>query len=208
LPGRILYDFKAESIHLYEYYPMPHDPQQVYQPECDTCLLLETARKEAKSGDRVIEVGTGSGLIAAEIEKITCIIATDINPHAVISARDAGVEVVRTDLFAGVRGPFDLVLFNPPYLPTQPEERKDDWLEYALDGGETGRAVIARFAAEAGRVLAPGGRILLLISSLTGLSEVSDVFTRHGYTVEVVAQQVVEDEVLYVLKMGVSRKTP
>ena len=84
----------------------------------------------------------------------------------------------------------------------------DDWLEYALDGGESGRAVIARFAAEAGRVLAPGGRILLLISSLTGLSEVSEVFTRHGYTVEVVVQQVVEDEVLYVLKMGVSRKTP
>jgi release factor glutamine methyltransferase len=187
---------------------MPYDPLQVYQPESDSYLLLETAGKEAKPGDRVLEVGTGSGLIAAEIAKITRIIATDINPHAVISARDAGVEVVRTDLFAGIRGPFDLVLFNPPYLPTQPEERMDDWLEYALDGGESGRAVIARFAAEAGRVLAPGARILLLISSLTGLSEVSDVFTRHGYTVEVVAQQVVEDEVLYVLKMGVSRKTP
>jgi release factor glutamine methyltransferase len=203
-PGRILYDFKAENIQLYEEYPMPYDPLQVYQPESDSYLLLETARKEVKAGDRVLEMGTGSGLIAAEIAKITRIIATDINPHAVISARDTGVEVVRTDLFAGIRGTFDLVLFNPPYLPTQPEERMDDWLEYALDGGESGRAVIARFAAEAGRVLAPGGRILLLISSLTGLSEVSEVFTRHGYTVEVVAQQVVEDEVLYVLKMGVS----
>lgn len=187
---------------------MKYDPCQVYSPEADTVVLLDAARAEVNPGDRVLEMGTGSGLIAAEIAKITRIIATDINPHAVISARDAGVEVVRTDLFAGLRGPFDLVLFNPPYLPTQPEERMDDWLEYALDGGESGRAVIARFAAEAGRVLAPGGRILLLISSLTGLSEVSDEFTRHGYTVEVVAQQVVEDEVLSVLKMGVSRKTP
>jgi release factor glutamine methyltransferase len=184
---------------------MKYDPCQVYSPEADTVVLLDAARAEVNPGDRVLEMGTGSGLIAAEIAKITRIIATDINPHAVISARDAGVEVVRTDLFAGIRGPFDLVLFNPPYLPTQPEERMDDWLEYALDGGECGRAVIARFAAEAGRVLAPGGRILLLISSLTGLSEVSEVFTRHGYTAEVVAQQVVEDEVLYVLKMGVSR---
>jgi release factor glutamine methyltransferase len=180
---------------------MVYDPLQVYQPEADTCLLLETAQKEVKAGDCVLEVGTGSGLIASEIARITRVVASDINPHAVISARDAGVEVVRTDLFAGIRGPFDLVLFNPPYLPTHPEERIDDWLEYALDGGESGRAVIARFAAEAGRVLAPGGRILLLISSLTGLSEVSDVFTRHGYTVEVVARQVVEDEVLYVLRM-------
>ena len=161
----------------------------------------EAARAEVKPGDRVLEVGTGSGLIAAELARITRVVATDINPHAVISARDAGVEVVRTDLFRGIRGPFDLVLFNPPYLPTQPEERMDDWLEYALDGGESGRAVIERFAAEAGRVLAPGGRILLLISSLTGLSEVSDLFTRHGYSVEIVAQQVVEDEVLYVLRM-------
>jgi release factor glutamine methyltransferase len=184
---------------------MKYDPCQVYSPEADTLVLLDAARAEVNPGDRVLEMGTGSGLIAAEIAKITRIIATDINPHAVISARDAGVEVVRTDLFAGIRGPFDLVLFNPPYLPTQPEERMDDWLEYALDGGESGRAVIERFAAEAGRMLAPGGRILLLISSLTGLSEVSEVFTRHGYTAEVVAQQVVEDEVLYVLKMGVSR---
>ena len=43
-------------------------------------------------------------------------------------------------------GLFDLIVFNPPYLPTQPEERIDDWLEYALDGGVDGRAVITRFA--------------------------------------------------------------
>ena len=96
--------------------------------------------------------------------------ATDINPHAVLCAHKAGIDVVRTDLFTGIRGPFDLVLFNPPYLPTQPEERMDDWLEYALDGGESGRAVIERFARNVGDVLAPGGRILLLISSLTGLA--------------------------------------
>jgi release factor glutamine methyltransferase len=50
-------------------------------------------------------------------------------------------------------------------------------------------------------VLAPGGRILLLCSSLTGLSEVSDLFSWHGYFCETVMQQVVEDEVLYVLKI-------
>jgi len=193
---------------VYENFPMAYDPRQVYQPEADTSLLLETALQEVKPGDRVLEVGTGSGLIAAEIARITRVVASDINPHAVIAAHDAGVAVVRTDLFAGIRGPFDLVLFNPPYLPTRPDERMDDWLEYALDGGENGRAVIAQVAAEAGHVLAPGGRILLLISSLTGRSEVSDLFTRHGYSVEVVAQQVVEDEVLYVLIMRVSLTTP
>jgi len=99
------------------------------------------------------------------------IVATDINPHAVFCAREQGVDVIRCDLFSGLRGSFDLILFNPPYLPTQPEERIDDWLEYALDGGATGRDVIERFAAGVGGVLAPGGRILLLVSALTGIAE-------------------------------------
>lgn len=180
---------------------MQYDPTQVYQPEADTYLLIEAAGREVRPGDHVLEVGTGSGHISCELAKIARVVATDINPHAAHCAQNAGVEVVLTDLAAGLRGPFDLILFNPPYLPTQPEERMNDWLEYALDGGVNGRAVIERFAAEAGRVLAPGGRILLLISSVTGLSEVEELFFRYGYTIAVVAQQVVEDEVLLVLRI-------
>lgn len=180
---------------------MKFDPCQVYSPEADTILLLEAARAEVQPGDRVLEVGTGSGLIAAEIGRIARVVATDISPHAVISARRDGVDVVRTDLFMGIRGPFDLVLFNPPYLPTQPEERMDDWLEHALDGGVSGRAVIERFARHVGDILVPDGRILLLISALTGLREVQDLFYCLGFSAEIAIQQVVEDEVLYVLKI-------
>jgi len=180
---------------------MPYDPLQVYQPEADTYLLLDAARKEVKPGDRILEVGTGSGLISRELTKVSGVVATDINPHAVLCARKAGIDVVRTDLFAGIRGSFDLILFNPPYLPTQPEERMDDWLEYALDGGESGRAVIERFARNIGDVLAPGGRILLLISSLTGLSDVQALFAGQAYSVGIAMQQMVEDEILYILKI-------
>ncbi len=180
---------------------MNYDPCQVYSPEADTVLLLEAARNEVKPGDLVLEVGTGSGLIGAEIAKIARLVATDINPHAVTSARDAGVDVVRADLFLGIRGPFDLILFNPPYLPTQPEERVDDWLEYALDGGESGRSVIERFARNVGDILCPEGRILLLVSSLTGLPEVQALFAGQGYSASIAMQRPVEDEVLYVLKI-------
>jgi release factor glutamine methyltransferase len=180
---------------------MSHDPAQVYQPEADTYLLLDAAKKEVNPGDRILEIGTGSGLISRELAKVSDVVATDINPHAALCAQCAGVNVVRSDLFAGIRGTFDLILFNPPYLPTQPEERIDDWLEYALDGGETGRAVIERFAAEVGRVLTPHGRILLLISSLTGLSEVVDLFSRQGFKSDIVLKQKIEDEYLYVLKI-------
>jgi release factor glutamine methyltransferase len=180
---------------------MSHDPSQVYAPEADTYLLLEAAQAEVKRGDRVLEVGTGCGLIAAVLAGITGVVATDINPHATLCARKKGVEVVQSDLFCGIRNSFDLILFNPPYLPTQPEERIDDWLEYALNGGETGRDVIGRFSEQVGSVIAPRGRILLLISSLTGLPEVRDLFFRSGFISEIVLKKNIEDETLYVLKI-------
>ena len=180
---------------------MHYDPSQVYQPEADTYLLLDAALAEARPGDRVLEVGTGSGLIAATVKKTCDTVATDINPHAAACAHMAGIEVVRCNLFDAVRGPFDLILFNPPYLPTEPHERIDDWLEYALDGGKSGRVAIEVFAAGIGRVLAPGGRILLLISSLTGPEEVKDLFAASGYFSEVIRQEMVEDEMLMVLRI-------
>ncbi|MFA4861008.1 HemK2/MTQ2 family protein methyltransferase [Methanoregula sp.] len=180
---------------------MSHDPAQVYQPEADTFLLLRAALAEVRPSDRVLEIGTGSGHIARHLSPVAEVVATDINPHAACCARGYGVEVVRTDLAAGIRGPFDLILFNPPYLPTLPEERIDDWLEYALDGGITGREVIERFAAEAGRILAPKGGILLLISSLTGLPETSAIFKKSGFRVFIVAEESLEDEQLYVLRI-------
>lgn len=177
------------------------DPAQVYQPEADTLLLLSAAQAEVRAGDRVLEIGTGSGTVAAGLTTARSIVATDINPHAVASARQKGVSVVRTDLFNGIRGSFDLILFNPPYLPTQPGERIDDWLEYALDGGLDGRAVIERFSSGVGQLLAHQGRILLLISSLTGMSSVKDIFSRQGFLAGVVREEIVEDEVLYVLRI-------
>jgi release factor glutamine methyltransferase len=178
------------------------DPAQIYQPEADTMILLRAARSEVNAGDRVLEIGTGSGLIAAELARDYDVVATDINPHAAFCAREKGLEVIRGDMFSGIRGKFDLVIFNPPYLPTQPEERIDDWLEYALDGGPDGRRVIERFARDVGSVLAPAGRILLLVSSLTGPESVSTIFVTLGYSRICVSEEHVEDEILYVLKFS------
>jgi release factor glutamine methyltransferase len=183
-----------------------YDPAQVYQPEADTYLLLEAAQSGLRPGDRVLEAGTGSGYIAGNLTGCDLVVATDINPHAIRAAKERGVEVMRADLLDGTRGPFDLVIFNPPYLPTRDDEKIDDWFEYALDGGPDGRAVINRFANDVGRVLAPGGRVLLLISSLTGVEKVVEIFESLAYRVEILAKRRVYDEDIIVIKCSKRKK--
>ncbi|MBN1194941.1 MAG: methyltransferase [Methanomicrobiaceae archaeon] len=175
--------------------------EQVYPPDEDTWLLLGAALREVRPEERVCEVGAGSGVIAAELSHRARVFATEINPHAIASARRLGVDIVRTDLLSGVAGPCDLVIFNPPYLPTAPGERMDDWLELALDGGVTGRDVIMRFLHDVGRVLSLYGRVLLLVSSLTGIHEVQAACTEAGFISFVVAERAMDDEKLFVLRL-------
>ena len=136
----------------------------VYRPAEDSYFLLGAVW--VSPGGRFLEVGAGTGLLALHAARITDAVATDANPDAVRLVRENSrrnrlrVDVVLTDLMAGLRGPFDVVAFNPPYL----EGRPDDDLERAWAGGASGSEVTMRFLADLPRVLAPGGRAYLLLS--------------------------------------------
>ncbi|MBN1167234.1 MAG: methyltransferase [Methanospirillaceae archaeon] len=178
--------------------------EQVYQPEADTYLLLAAVRDEIRGNERILEVGTGSGEIAFALqEMVSCtVIATDINPYAVKAARRRGIEVIRTDMCRGICSQFDIIICNPPYLPTQPEERIDDWLEYALDGGPDGLLFIRRFLAGISCNLAGDGKILLLISSLCGVKTCEELFTDTGFSFVMVAGEMIEGgESLFVYRL-------
>ena len=181
----------------------PVNHEEVYQPAEDTDLLLRAAQSEARPADSVLEIGCGSGFISLELgPKVAHLLATDINPHAVRAAKARGIEVIRADLFRGIKGKFDLILFNAPYLPTVPAERTGQWIDYALDGGENGRQTVDRFIEDLAGHLRPGGRALLLISSLTGLAEVRRTAEAAGLTAEVVADEGCFFERLHVLRLG------
>lgn len=150
----------------------------------------------------MLEVGCGSGLVSQELAgRVERLLALDINPHAVSEARERGVEVVRTDLFLGIKGRFDLIVFNPPYLPTKETERSDQWINYALDGGESGRDTISRFIEDLADHLRPGGRALLLISTQTGPEEVEGIARDAGLNAERVASTGCFFEKLLVLRL-------
>jgi release factor glutamine methyltransferase len=178
------------------------DDAVVYQPAEDSGLLGEAAIEVARG--RVLEVGTGSGWVAAEIaaERGLDVVGSDLNPHAARQASERGVEAVVADLCAPFRDDaFDTVCFNPPYLPTDPDNEWGDWMERALSGGESGRELIEPFLADVGRVLAPDGVVLLLVSSLTGYDEVLALIDEAGFASEAVVEESFPFETLTVLRL-------
>ncbi|HET7324652.1 MAG TPA: HemK2/MTQ2 family protein methyltransferase [Halococcus sp.] len=176
---------------------------QIYQPAEDSDLLAKAAREEVSPTDCVLDVGTGSGYVAAEMAKTGArVVGSDRNPHACRQARENGIETVRTDLTAAFASQiFDLVTFNPPYLPTTPDEEVGDWMEIALSGGESGREVIEPFLAAVGRVLTPDGRVLLLVSSLSGVESITERAAEEGFDSTTIATDSFPFEKLSVLRL-------
>lgn len=173
----------------------------VYEPSEDSILLVDALLEQINYGDRVLEVGCGSGIVSVfAAERTAFVVATDINPFAVQCARINGIEAIRTDLCAAIDGKFDLVIFNPPYLPTSENEHQGKWEDLMLDGGSDGRRTIERFLEQVGELIAPGGKVLLLVSSYTGIPEVCDLMEQTGLRVEIISQSRYFFEQLVVLE--------
>jgi len=159
----------------------------VYEPAEDSLLLAESL--EVRKGDEVLDVGTGCGIQAIlASERAGRVVATDASPLAVENARHnaalngADVDVRVGDLFEPVRGErFDLIVFNPPYLPCEGEDAS--WC-----GGRSGREVTNRFLDEVASHLKPGGRVLLVQSSLSGIEETLERLRGLGMSAEIVAE--------------------
>ncbi|MFP4005741.1 MAG: HemK2/MTQ2 family protein methyltransferase [Candidatus Hadarchaeia archaeon] len=153
--------------------------EEVYKPAEDTFFLADNL--EVVEGEDVLELGTGSGLLSIlTARQGGTVVATDINEEALVCARQNAVlngfedriEFRLGDLFDPIEDEkFDLIIFNPPYLPVPEDEPRWSALERAWDGGPDGRKVIDRFLEEAKDYLKPGGRLMFVQSSLTGFGE-------------------------------------
>ncbi len=164
-----------------EFYGIPLKvTPSVLIPRPDTEILVE--RAIALRPRRVLEIGTGSGAIAAALAKAlpgSQIVATDVSTAALAIAKrnlPSSVVLKRGPDFDPVKGEkFDLVVSNPPYIPSgeidglQPEVRKEP--RVALDGGRDGLDVVRRILRGAPRALVEigAGQAAVLRSEFRGV---------------------------------------
>ena len=148
---------------------------EIYYPEEDSYLLSKVLEKKipkllSKNQDLTfLEIGSGSGIqlktaLKSGIKKQN-IFSCDINPVAVKYCKELNFNCVYSDLFENIKSKYDLIIFNPPYLPEDSQEPKDS--KISTTGGEKGSEIINKFLKQAKNHLNENGKIFLLISSLT-----------------------------------------
>jgi len=148
---------------------------QVYPPAEDSYLMSDILKKDIpsllkeNSELKILEIGVGSGIHLETLYNLGVkkenIFSSDINPNAVAHCNLLGFNCTHSDLFDNILDKFDLIIFNPPYLPDDAREPCD--LKTATTGGKNGCEIINRFLADAKKYLNPDGKIFLITSSLT-----------------------------------------
>ena len=153
--------------------------EHVLIPRQETELLVDVVLEYLPSfgpAPRVIDVGTGSGAVALAIaanNENVDLLATDISSEALDVARrnasklelDDRVRFVKCVLLEAVGGPVDMIVSNPPYIPSgqfphlQAEVQREPAV--ALDGGDDGLDLFRRLVAQAKTKLAPGGVVVV-----------------------------------------------
>lgn len=156
----------------------------IYEPLEDSFLLSKYVSKFARG--KVLDVGCGSGiLIKAALTKSKDVIGIDIDNNAIEYCKKQGLNVSKSDLFSNIKGKFDVIIFNPPYLP------QDEIKDLDLVGGKHGWELIERFFKNVGKHLNNEGEILILFSNLTNKRKVDSIIKESKFKFELLEEKAV-----------------
>ena len=172
----------------------------VYLPREDSYLLREWVERLAKGN--VLDMGTGTGIQAfAALPTAKKVVAVDANPEAIDYAKNAiifgekQVEFRVSDLFSAIKKDekFDIIIFNPPYLPEAPYDKEID-----VTGGKHGWETIEKFLKQAKTYLTSNGKILMVFSSHTDKEKVLSIAKGMGYKAKMLDKKHLSFEDIFV----------
>lgn len=175
--------------------------KSAYQPAEDTFLLASVV--ESYEGEIALEMGVGSGYVTVELGGRTrLVVGTDLSVAAMRETqarlRENGLrnaELVRCDRASPFRSrPFDLVVFNPPYLPSGAEK------DIAVDGGRKGIAATMEFLEHVFAKMKRSGRVLFVTSTLSEYRKIFESLRARGFKRRVVKRRRLFFEELMVIE--------
>lgn len=148
--------------------------KSIYEPQEDSNMLEKWVRKYAYGN--VLDIGTGSGIqaiAAAQNKNVKSVLATDVQKGVIDyckkNIKNHKIKFLQSDLFEKVKRKFDVIIFNPPYLPKALKLK-----DLTVEGGKKGYEVIERFLNDASNFLKPDGIILIVFSSLTKKEKIEE----------------------------------
>mmetsp|Transcript_23147 Transcript_23147/g.39780 ORF Transcript_23147/g.39780 Transcript_23147/m.39780 type:complete len:205 (+) Transcript_23147:93-707(+) len=193
-----------------------------YDPSEDTFALLDALQKDRqllleRKPLIALEIGCGSGCVSAYLNELlsSCfLLAIDCNPDAIDATAGLLAEqsthcvqaydLVQTDLLGGLQqrlnGAVDLLVCNPPYVPTPSEEVGLHDLTAAWAGGLNGREVIDRVLELAKVLLSPSGTFYLVCIKPNAPQEIASSMRTFGFIPKLVIKRDAGDERLYVIR--------
>lgn len=172
--------------------------EQVYFPREDSQILQYQVEKHAFG--KVLDMGTGSGVqayTAAQKNNVKTVLAVDISKKAINYAKKNNkhpkITYKVSDLFSKVKGKFDTIIFNPPYLPQDHKIRRR-----AIEGGKKGYEVVQKFLHNTNNYLTSKGIILLVFSSLSNKLKIEEIIKNHFLEFENVSSKHLFFETIFV----------
>ncbi len=176
----------------------------IYQPAEDSYLLQKNLKKYLKNkykSIKILDMGSGSGIQAQTCRELgfNNVLTTDINQKAVFHLKSLNFKAIQTNLFEKIpKQKFDLIIFNPPYLPDDKREPEDSKL--ATTGGKNGYEIILKFLKQAKKHLSNQSTILLLFSSLSKPEIIKRTAKKLNYKIKEIDSQKLFFEKIYILK--------
>ena len=201
---------------------------EVYEPSDDTYLLIDgiqadvEANPSLRASKCILEIGSGSGVpitFCANLIKPPMVIATDVNPKALRLTKQTAIEnnvhlleTIQCDLASSLlprcQNMIDILIFNPPYVPTPDDEVSGNGIEASWAGGTKGRLVIDRAIPQIAKLLSKNGVCYMITVDDNEPEDIASIFSsKYNLTMLPLVRRRAFNEYLSVQKISYNNNT-